>query len=109
MHYLYLFIAIVGEVAGTSTLKATEGFTKLGPTALTLGFYGLAFFMLSLALDRFPVGVLYAVWSGLGIVLIAAFGWIVHGERLDLPALLGLGLILTGVLTIHLFSETASH
>ncbi|MDF1720297.1 MAG: SMR family transporter [Minwuia sp.] len=109
MHYLYLFIAIVGEVAGTTALKATEGFSKPLPTVFALACYGVAFFMLSLSLERFSIGVLYAVWSGLGIVLIAGFGWAVHGERLDAPALIGLGLIIAGVLTIHLFSASATH
>ncbi len=109
MHYLYLVIAIVGEVAGTSALKATEGFSKPLPTVFSLACYALAFFMLSLSLERFPIGVLYAVWSGLGIVLIAGYGWVVMGERLDLPALIGLGMIIGGVLTIHLFSESATH
>lgn len=109
MHYIYLFIAIVGEVAGTSALKATDGFSKPFPTVFALGCYALAFYMLSLSLERFPIGVLYAVWSGLGIVLIAGFAWIVQGERLDTPALIGMGMIIAGVLTIHLFSGSATH
>lgn len=109
MHYLYLALAIVAEVTGTSALKASAGFTRLGPTMVVLGAYALSFFLLSLAVQRFPIGVLYAVWSGLGIVLIAIVGVIAYGERLDAAAVAGLFLIVGGVAVLHLFSETVSH
>ncbi|WP_417514973.1 DMT family transporter [Minwuia sp.] len=109
MHYLYLIGAIVGEVVGTSALKATEGFTKLWPSLIVVAGYGVAFFLLSLSVERFPIGVLYAVWSGLGVVLIAIAGAVIYGDRLDTPAYLGLALIISGVVVIQMFSETVRH
>jgi len=109
MHYLYLFGAILGEVVGTSALKATEGFTRLGPSLIAVAGYAVAFFLLSLAVQRFPIGVLYAVWSGLGIVLIASVGAIMYGDKLDLPAIIGMALILSGVVVIQIFSQSVSH
>jgi len=109
MVYVYLLIAIVSEVIGTSALKASDGFTRLWPSALTLAGYGLAFYFLSLTLAVIPVGIAYAVWSGVGIVLIALVGVLWFGQALDLPALIGLGLILAGVLTINLFSGSVTH
>lgn len=109
MHYVFLFVAVVGEVVGTSTLKATEGFTRLWPTLIVVIAYGVAFYFLSLSVERFPIGVLYAVWSGLGVVLIAVAGYVIYGDRLDLPAIAGLTLIIAGVATIQLFSETVRH
>jgi len=109
MVYLYLIVAIVSEVIGTSALKASEGFTKLGPSLLTVAGYGFAFYFLSLTLAAIPVGVAYAVWSGVGVVLIALVGFLWFGQTLDAPALIGLALILAGVLTINLFSSSVSH
>lgn len=109
MHYLYLLGAIVGEVVGTSALKATEGFTRPLPTVLVAISYGLAFFLLSLAVQRFPVGVLYAIWSGLGVVLIAVAGVVLYGDKLDMPAIAGLAMIIAGVAVIQLFSGTVRH
>lgn len=109
MHYLYLFAAIVGEVVGTSALKATDGFTRLWPTLLVAVSYAIAFYFLSLSVQRFPIGVLYAAWSGLGVVLIAIAGTVIYGDRLDLPAIAGLVLIVAGVATIQLFSDTVHH
>ena len=109
MPYLYLLVAIVAEVIATSALKASEGFTRVGPVALVVVGYGLAFYMLSLVMKSLPTGVVYAVWSGLGIVLISALGWLLHGQKLDLAALLGIGLIVAGVAVIQLFSKTAAH
>lgn len=107
--YLYLGIAIVAEVIATSALKSSESFTRLWPSLLTLGGYALAFYFLSLTLRSIPVGIAYALWSGVGIVLISLLGWWVHKQTLDLPALLGLGLIIAGVLVINLFSKSVSH
>lgn len=107
--YLALATAIVCEVIGTSALKRTEEFTRLGPTLLTVVSYIAAFYLLTVTLRALPVGIVYAVWSGLGIVLISVVGWVVYAERLDLPALIGLGLILSGVITIFAFSGTAGH
>ncbi len=107
--YLYLLIAIVAEVIGTSALKASEGFTRLGPTAVVVVGYGLAFWLLSLTLRTIPVGIAYATWSGLGIVLIAAVGWVAFGQKLDLWAMLGMALIVAGVLIMNLLSTSAAH
>lgn len=104
--YAYLGTAIVAEVIGTSALKASEGFTRLVPSLITVAGYALAFYCLSHTLKSIPTGVAYALWSGVGIVLISAVGWWWFGQRLDAPALLGLALIIAGVLVINLFSKT---
>lgn len=110
MHaWLYLMIAIVGEVIGTSALKAAEGFTRLGPSLVVIGGYGVAFLFLSLSLKTIPVGVAYAIWSGVGTVLIVAIGWAALGQKLDAPALIGVGLIVAGVLVMNLFSRAVPH
>ena len=109
MSYLYLAIAIVAEVIGTSTLKASEGFTRLLPSLVTTVGYGVAFYCLSHSMKTVPVGVGYAIWSGVGVVLITAIAWIAFKQRLDLPALAGMGLIVAGVLVINLFSKSAGH
>ena len=107
--WLLLSVAIVAEVIATSALKAADGFTRLGPSLVVIAGYGIAFYFLSLALRGIPVGVAYAVWSGVGIVLISLLGWLVHQQALDLPALIGLGLIMAGVLVINLFSKSIGH
>ncbi|MBP7452322.1 MAG: QacE family quaternary ammonium compound efflux SMR transporter [Ottowia sp.] len=107
--YLYLLAAIVAEVIATSALKASEGFTRLGPTAMVVVGYGVAFWLLSLTLRTIPVGVAYATWSGLGIVLIAIVGWLAFGQKLDAWAVLGMSLIVAGVLIMNLLSKTAAH
>ncbi len=109
MAYLYLFIAVAAEVIGTTALQASQQFTKPLPTILVIVAYGIAFYFLGIALKYIPVGILYALWSGLGIILIALIGFAVFGQRLDLPALLGLGLIIVGIVVIQLFSKTAAH
>ena len=81
--WLFLVIAIVGEVIATSALKSSEGFTKLAPSAVVIIGYGIAFYFLSLVLKSIPVGVAYAVWSGLGVVIITAIAWLLHGQKLD--------------------------
>ncbi len=107
--YLILLGAVLSEVAATSALKASERFTKPLPSAFVILGYGVAFWLLSLTLDRIPTGVAYAIWSGLGVVLIAVLSRVFYGQRLDTPAILGLGLILAGVLVINLFSKTVAH
>ncbi|MBF9234964.1 DMT family transporter [Microvirga alba] len=109
MNYVYLFAAIICEVVATSALKASEGFSRLWPTIIVIVGYGLAFYFLSLTLRTIPVGIAYALWSGFGIVLIALVGWFVYRQSLDLPAVIGMALILAGVLVINLFSKTAGH
>ena len=107
--YLYLGIAIVAEVVATSALKASAGFTRTGPSLIVAIGYGVAFYFLSLVLKTVPMGVAYAIWSGVGIVLIAAIGWLLMKQPLDLPALLGIGLIMAGVAVTQLFSRTVAH
>ena len=107
--YLYLAIAIIAEVIATSALKASEGFTRTGPS-LVVGFgYAVAFYFLSLVLKTVPVGVAYAIWSGAGIVLITGIGWLVLKQPLDAAALVGIGLIVAGVAVIQLFSRSTVH
>lgn len=107
--WLYLGIAIVAEVVATSALKASEGFTRWVPTTVVVIGYLLAFYFLALTLKTIPVGVAYAVWAGLGIVLITLAAWGVYGQKPDIPALAGMGLIVAGVLVINLFSESGGH
>lgn len=108
-HYVYLIAAIAAETIGTTALQASQQFTRIGPAALVVIAYGLSFYFMSFALKAMPVGIVYAIWSGLGIVFIAALGLLLFGQKLDLPALLGMALIIAGILIIHLFSSTATH
>lgn len=107
--YLYLAVAVVAEVIATSALKASDGFTKAGPSLLVAAGYGVAFYFLSLVLRSVPIGVAYAIWSGAGIVLIATFGWLFMKQSLDAGAIAGIALIVAGVLVIQLFSTSAAH
>ena len=109
MNYLYLLLAILAEVAGTAALKASNGMSRLGPSMVVVGAYAFAFFFLSLTLRTIPMGIAYAIWSGIGIVLIAAVGAAFYGQTLDGPALAGIALILAGVLVINLFSAAPGH
>lgn len=108
-HWIFLSIAIVSEVIATSCLKAAEGFTRLWPSLGVVVGYLLAFYLLSLTLKTIPVGVAYAIWSGVGIVLIALSGWFFLGQTLDTPAIIGLSLIVAGVVVINVFSRTVAH
>jgi small multidrug resistance pump len=109
MTYAFLFTAIVLEVIGTSALKASEQFTKLLPILVMVACYGTSFFFLSLVLRTLPVGIAYAIWSGLGIVLISMVGVVWFKQPLDLPAMFGLGLIVAGVIVVNLFSKSVGH
>lgn len=109
MTYVFLALAIVAEVVATSALKASEEFSRLWPSVLVVVGYGLAFYLLSLALRTLPVGIAYAFWAGLGIVLVTLIGIVVYGERPDLPAILGLSMIVGGVVVIQVFSSVATH
>lgn len=106
---LALSIAIVCEVIATSYIPKAEQFTKMMPSTVVLIGYGIAFFLLSVTVKTMPVGVVYAIWSGAGIVLVATVGYFVYGQRLDLPALVGIGFILTGVMIVNLLSKTVGH
>lgn len=104
MHWLYLGVAILFETIGTTALKASDGMTRALPSLIVVLAYALSFWLLALVLRVIPVGVAYAIWSGLGICLIAGIGWAVFGQRLDAPALFGIGLIIAGIVVINLFS-----
>lgn len=109
MHYLYLALAIVTEVIATSLMPLTEGFTRIWPSLAVAVGYGVAFYCLSLTLKALPIGVIYAIWSGAGIALIAIVGAVFFKQSLDTPALIGIGLIVAGVLVLNLFSKTLPH
>ncbi|WP_324250248.1 DMT family transporter [Halocynthiibacter styelae] len=109
MHYIYLICAVIAETIGTASMQASQQFTKPLPSLVVVVSYAVSFYLLSLTLKFMPVGVVYALWSGLGIVLIALIGLAVFGQKLDLPAVIGLGLIIAGVLVINLFSHSATH
>ncbi len=109
MTYLYLAIAIIAEVAATSALKASEEFTNLIPSIIVVVGYGVAFYFMTLVLRVIPVGITYAVWSGLGIVLVTIVGIFLYKQTPDIPAIIGMGLIVIGVVVINLFSKTVSH
>jgi small multidrug resistance pump len=109
MHYVYLLLAITAEVIATSALKAADGFTKPIPTLIVAVGYSVAFFLLSLIVQTMPLGIVYAIWSGAGIVLVAAVGAIWLKQVPDLPAVIGIGLIMAGVVIVNLFSKTVTH
>ena len=109
MKWLYLFIAIISEVIGTSALKSSQGFTRLMPSLLVVAGYAAAFYFLSLTLASIPVGVAYAIWSGVGILLVSLAGYLLYHQTLDLPAVLGITLIVAGVVILSLFSKSAAH
>lgn len=104
IQWLYLSVAIVAEVIGTSFLKSSEGFTRLWPSLVVVVSYILAFYFLALTLKTLPVGVAYAVWAGAGVALIALAGYLFFGQTLDPPAIFGIGLIVAGVMVINVFS-----
>lgn len=108
-YWLFLLAAIISEVTATSSLKASAGFTKALPSVVVVVGYALSFYFLSLVLKAIPIGIAYAVWAGLGIVLLALVGWLVFGQTLDAPALAGMGLILSGVIIMNVFSTSVAH
>ena len=107
--YIYLAIAIAAEVIATTSMKAISGFSKPLPLILVITGYGLAFWMLTLVVRSIPVGVAYAIWAGMGIVLVSIAAAYLYGQKLDLPAILGMGLIVAGVVVIQLFSGSTGH
>jgi small multidrug resistance pump len=109
MTYFYLAIAIIAEVAATSALKASEEFTNLVPSVIVVIGYGIAFYFMTLVLRVIPVGITYAIWSGLGIVLVTVVGIFLYKQVPDIPALIGMGLIVAGVVVINVFSNTVGH
>ncbi|MFZ6759629.1 DMT family transporter [Undibacterium sp. Ji50W] len=108
-HWISLGIAIAGEVIATSALKASEGFSKPIPSIVVAAGYLIAFYFLSLTLRTMQVGVAYAIWAGLGVVAVSAIAWIVYGQKLDLPAMVGMALIISGVMVMNLFSKSVAH
>jgi len=109
MQWVFLAVAIVSEVIGTSALKASEGFSRLWPSVIVVAGYTSAFYFLSLTIKIIPVGVAYAIWSGAGVALIALIAWVLYGQSLDLPAIIGMSLIVAGVVILNLFSNTVPH
>lgn len=108
-HYIYLLLAIIAEVIGTSALQASAQFTRLWPSVLVVTAYAASFYFMTFALKYMPVSIVYAIWSGLGIVFIALIGLFWFKQSLDAAAIIGLSLIVAGVIVIHLFSNSASH
>lgn len=108
MTYWYLAIAIIAEVAATSALRASEEFTRLVPSLIVIVGYGISFYFMMLVLRVMPVGITYAIWSGIGIVLVTIVGAMFFKQIPDTPALLGMGLIIAGVVVIHLFSKSTA-
>lgn len=109
VHYIYLIFAIAAETIGTSALQASQQFTRLWPSVLVVISYAVSFYLLALTLKFMPVGIMYAIWSGLGIVFIALIAWILFGQNLDTPAIIGMLLIISGIVIINLFSNTTTH
>lgn len=109
MGYLYLTIAIIAEVIATGALKASEGFSNLRPSIVVIIGYGVAFYCLSLVIKTIPIGIVYAIWSGLGIVLVSIVGVFIFNQKLDSAALIGMSLIISGVVVMNVFSSSVSH
>lgn len=108
-HYIVLLCAVAAETIGTAALQASQQFSKFWPSVLVVIAYAISFYLLALALRSIPLGIAYALWSGLGIVFITTIGFLVYGQKLDMPAIFGLGMILGGIVVIHLFSNSATH
>lgn len=109
MPWLYLVIAIVSEVAATSALKAADGFTRWAPSFVVVVGYASAFYFLSLTLRTIPLGIIYAIWSGVGVALVSFVGWAIYHQALDAAAFIGIALIVAGVVVLNLFSKVVIH
>ena len=109
MSWLFLAIAILCEIVATSALKATDGFTRAGPSAVVIAGYAVSFYFFSLAVRIIPVGIAYALWSGVGIMAIALIAWVIYDQTLDLAAILGLALIIAGIVVLNVFSRSNVH
>lgn len=109
MKWIYLTLAIIAEVVATSALKDSEAFTKLWPSVIVLLGYSVAVYFLSITIKEIPVGIAYAIWAGMGMVCISIIGYLRFGQKLDLPAIVGILLIGSGVVIIHLFSKSLAH
>ena len=108
-HWVALAIAIVAEVIGTTALKASNEFTRLVPSLMVVAGYGTALYFMSISLRVLPVGIMYAIWSGMGIVLVSIIGWVMYRQVLDMPAMIGMGLIIAGAIVINVFSKSVVH
>lgn len=108
-HYLFLVLAVAAETLGTSALQASQQFTRLWPSVLVVVAYAISFYLLALTLKYMPVGIMYALWSGLGIVFIALIGWLYFGQRLDGAAIVGIALITAGIAVLNVFSRSTLH
>lgn len=109
IHYVYLGAAIVSEVFGTTELKQSNAFTRPIPSMLAVVAYAIALYLLSLTMRELPTGIVYAIWSGVGIVLISAISWFVYDQALDVPALIGISLIMAGVIVVNVFSKSSAN
>jgi len=108
-HWLTLILAIVAEVIATSTMKSTNEFTSFWPSVVVVLGYGAGFYFMAISMRVLPVGIIYAIWAGMGIVLVSIIGWIVYQQALDLEAMIGIALIIAGVIVINVFSKTVVH
>jgi small multidrug resistance pump len=108
-NYLFLLMAIICEIIATTALKASEQFTKLWPSVLVVVGYSLAFYFLSITLNKLSLGIAYAIWSGVGIVLVSIVGLVIYKQKLDTAALIGISLIVIGVVVINVFSKSSAH
>lgn len=106
---IFLAAAIIFEVIATTALKSSDSFTRLLPSIISILGYCIAFWCLTIPMRTIPTGIIYAIWSGVGIVLIGSVGWLLHGQKLDIPAMIGMSLIIAGVVIINLFSKTVAH
>lgn len=108
-NWVFLCVAIVSEVIATSALKESDGFTKFAPSLVVVVGYGIAFYLLALTLRTIPMGVSYAIWSGLGVALITLVGWLQYDQKLDAAAIIGIAMIISGVIVMNVFSKTLGH
>ena len=108
-NWVFLTVAILGEVIATTTLKSTDGFTKLVPSFIVLVGYAVSFYFLSLSLKSIPVGIAYAVWAGLGVSIVTLLAWVVYGQKMDAWGFVGIALIVCGVVVLNLLSKTSTH
>ncbi|WP_367867988.1 multidrug efflux SMR transporter [Pedobacter sp. WC2423] len=107
--YIFLFLAIISEIIATTAIKASEEFTRLWPAVIVIFGYALAFYFLSLTLRKIDLGIAYAVWSGAGIIIVTTIGAVFYKQKPDMPAIIGIGLIISGIIVINIFSRNSGH
>ena len=108
-HWLALAIAIVAEVIATSTMKATNEFTRFWPSLVVVLGYGTGFYFMTISMRVLPIGIMYALWSGVGILVVSIMGWVIYRQALDIPAIIGMSFIVAGVVVINVFSKSIGH